>query len=106
MDLGFMKRYKKFAYFLLVIDAFSWKMWARPLVSKSATVIRKNLTSILDSIDSPITEITTDLGGEFTGNKNFFKERHILFRPKFHQKHKAALVLLDKEKTVHYVNHG
>lgn len=26
MDLGFMKPYKKFKYFLAVIDAFSWKV--------------------------------------------------------------------------------
>lgn len=62
MDLGFMKTYKKFSYFLCAIDAFSWKIWARPLTSKSALVIRNNLTSILDTIECPVTEITTDLG--------------------------------------------
>jgi len=62
MDLGFMKTYKKFSYFLLAIDAYSWKIWAKPLTSKSALVIRNNLVSILDSIESPVTEITTDLG--------------------------------------------
>jgi len=61
-DLGFMKKYKTFNYFLVVIDAFSWKIWARPLVTKSASVIQRNLISILDSIDSPITELATDFG--------------------------------------------
>ena len=61
-DLGFMKKYKNFSYFLVVIDAFSWKIWAKPLVKKSAPVIRRNLIAILDSIDSPITELATDFG--------------------------------------------
>jgi len=91
-DLGFMKKYKKFNYFLLVIDAFSWKIWAVPVVSKSAIVIRRSLLSVLDSIDTPVTEISSDFGGEFIANKNFFKEKKILFRPKYHQRHKAALV--------------
>lgn len=91
MDLGFMKKFKKFQYFLAVIDAFSWKIWAKPLASKTAKSIKNNLIVILDSIDSPITEITTDLGTEFIGNREFFKERHILFKPKYHQKNKAAL---------------
>ena len=85
MDIGFMKKYKTFTSFLCVIDAFSWKIWARPLVSKSAPVVRRNLIAILDSIESPITEVTTDLGGEFIGNRNFFRERKILFKPKRHQ---------------------
>jgi len=62
MDLGFMKKFKTFNYFLAVIDAFSWKIWAKPIVSKSSPVIRRNLVAILDSIETPITEITTDLG--------------------------------------------
>jgi len=33
----------------------------------------------------------SDLGGEFCGNKDFFKQRHILFRPKYHQRNKAAV---------------
>lgn len=66
-DLGFMKAYKKFKYFLLLIDVFSWKIFARPLVSKKAVTIRKSLISILDSIDSPITQLVTDFGGEFLG---------------------------------------
>jgi len=80
-----MKKFKKFNYFLAVIDAFSWHIYARPLVSKSAKSVKKSLADILNSIKSPITEITTDLGGEFIGNRNFFKERNILFKPKYHQ---------------------
>lgn len=32
------------------------------------------------------------LGTEFIGNRKFFADRHILFRPKYHQQHKAAYV--------------
>ena len=39
------------------------------------------------------------IGGEFIGNRQFFKERNILFRPKRHQTHKAALVNL-KHKNI------
>jgi len=58
-DLGFMSAYKKFRYFLLVIDVFSWKIFARPLVSKKALTIRKNLISILDAIGVPVTQLST-----------------------------------------------
>lgn len=78
MDLGFMKKYKKFNYILVVIDAFSWKIWCKPLTSKKALVIRKSLVDVLNSIESPVTEITTDLGGEFIGNKKFFEEKNFV----------------------------
>lgn len=61
MDLGFMKPYKQFKYFLVVIDVFSWHMYARPLASKTASVVLKNLIEILDSIKSPITSLVSDL---------------------------------------------
>jgi len=91
LDLGFMKAYRKFKYILVVIDVFSWRIWAKAIVSKTAAVIRKNLGAILDSIDCEVTAITTDLGTEFIGNTKWFKERHILFRPKHYQKNKAAV---------------
>jgi len=61
LDLGFLKPYRQFKYFLVVIDVYSWHIWAKPLVSKTAAVIRKNLGLILDSIDCEITAITTGI---------------------------------------------
>lgn len=101
MDLGFMKPYKQFKYFLVVIDVFSWHIYAKPLASKTAPVVLKNLISILDSIDSPITSLVSDLGGEFTSkiNTSYFKSKNILFRAKKYQKNKAAIA----EHAVHLI---
>jgi len=96
-----MKPYKQFKYFLVVIDVYSWHIYARPLASKTAPVVLKNLISILDSIDSPITSLVSDLGGEFTSklNTSYFKSKKILFRAKKYQKNKAAIA----EHAVHLI---
>jgi len=104
-----MKAYRKFKYFLLVIDVFSWKIFARPLVSKKALVVRRNLIEILDSIDSPVTQLVTDFGSEFLANKDFLRQRHILYRPKYNQRHKAAIaehgIFLVKTKLYKLMRH-
>lgn len=82
--------FQKFGIFLCVIDAFSWKIFCQPLRSKKAVTIKAALNKILDSIKSPITKIESDSGGEFLGNRSFFKEKKIIFKTK-HSQHKAAL---------------
>lgn len=88
-------RYLYFGLFcvLAVIDVFSWKIFARPLASKKAEPVRKALISILDSIESPVTQISSDFGGEFISKSTraYFKQRNIMFKPKRWQQHKAAI---------------
>ena len=43
----------------------------------------KILENIFDSINGPITELASDSGSEFLGNRQFFKDRHIYYRCKY-----------------------
>ena len=81
-DLAFMAKFNGFIGFLVFVDVFSQHLWCEPFRKKSAASTQKLLAKILDSIDSPITEIASDSGGEFVGNRAFFEERHILFTRK------------------------
>lgn len=62
MDLGFMKPYMGFCYFLAVIDAYSEKIWAVALKKKSGPIVGRALEQIIISIDSPISCIQSDQG--------------------------------------------
>jgi IS30 family transposase len=69
--------------FLLLVDGYSRKIWAELIKNKFARTIRKILEKIFDSINGPITELASDSGTEFIGNREFFKERHIYYRCKY-----------------------
>lgn len=44
---------------LKAVDAMSLHVWAEPIKNKSAATIRRVLTSIFDSIQHPIKEVST-----------------------------------------------
>jgi len=92
-----------FKFFLLVIDVFSFKLFATPLKDKSSPVVASALKDIFEEFNSVIYEIQSDRGSEFKGKacKELFKENNILFRFKF-GKNKANFaeegILLVKRK--------
>ena len=62
MDLGVMKNYMGFRYFLAVTDAYSKKIWAVDLKKKNKNVVGRALEQVIADIDSPITTIQSDMG--------------------------------------------
>lgn len=74
----------KAKYFLLLVDVFSTKIFVEILHNKESETVSKALLSIFKRFGSPIYELQTDKGKEFTGRpcKNLFKNYHILFRTK------------------------
>jgi len=72
-----------FIGFLLLIDGATWRLWAKSIKNKSGPTIQKVLGTIFDSINGPITELSSDAGSEFIYNRQFFKDRNILFRIKY-----------------------
>lgn len=93
-DLAEMPPLKKaghnYKYFLLCIDAFSRKIWAEPLETKRASVVAAAFERIFTQANVVPERLETDQGGEFTGSKKFFQEKHIYWRVKYGI-HKAAL---------------
>lgn len=74
----------KAKYFLLLIDVFSNKIFVEILKNKESASVAKALQNIFTRFGSPIYEIQTDKGKEFTGSpcKALFKTYNILFRTK------------------------
>jgi hypothetical protein len=62
MDLGFMPSYLGFKYFLVVIDAYTEKLWAVALKKKNGPIVGRALEQIINSISSPISVIQSDMG--------------------------------------------
>jgi hypothetical protein len=56
----------KFQYILVVLNVFSKQLWARPLQSKTPTVVTEAFKEILEGEQSP-SRLDTDSGSEFTG---------------------------------------
>jgi hypothetical protein len=83
MDLAVMYNCSSFIYFLLLIDCFSLKMFARPLKNKSSKTVSEALEEIFDEFGVPIHVLQSDRGKEFIGCKKLFNKRKIVFRPKF-----------------------
>ena len=90
MDLAVMFNYSNFVYFLLLIDCFSLKMFAKPLKSKSSPTVSKALEEIFEEFGAPIHVLQSDRGKEFIGCKELFRKKNIVFRPKF-GKNKASI---------------
>ena len=80
-------------YFLLLIDAFSLKIYGEVLEDKSGPNTTKALLQIFQRFESPIYEIQSDKGKEFVNKstKELFTKFHILFRTK-RGLHKASIV--------------
>lgn len=85
-----MKSFNSFRYFLVLIDAYTNKIFSIAMRRKTAAVVGKALEHILDSIPSPITKLQSDYGGEFIGLKSLYLRRSILFSTR-HSSNKAAL---------------
>ena len=90
MDLAVMFNYSGYIYFLLLIDCFSLKMFARPLKNKSSATVSKALSDIFNDFGAEIHVLQSDRGKEFIGCKKLFQEKKIMFRPKF-GKNKASI---------------
>ncbi len=90
MDLAVMFNYSNFVYFLLLIDCFSLKMFAKPLKSKSSASVSNALEEIFEEFGAPINVLQSDRGKEFIGCKELFRKKKIVFRPKY-GKNKASI---------------
>jgi hypothetical protein len=90
MDLAVMFNWTNYIYFLLLIDCFSLKMFAKPLKSKSSANVASALEKIFEEFGAPIHVLQSDRGKEFIGCKNLFRRKKIVFRPKF-GKNKASI---------------
>ena len=73
-----------------MIDAFSRRMFAQPLKTKSSEEVGKAFEKIFQEFGSPISKLETDKGTEFTSNQHLFKKHNIYFHVKY-QTHKAGI---------------
>ena len=89
--------------FLIAVDAFSFKIFAEPIVDKTSETVLEALKKIYADFEHPIYEVQTDKGTEFKNSviKQFFKQQHTLLRFK-RGKNKASFaeygILLIKKK--------
>ena len=82
VDLAFMHNYDEFKYFVLLIDIFSQNIYARPLEDKGKESVKTALEEIFKEMGKKPTNLESDQGTEFTGNKAFFQAEGINFRIK------------------------
>ena len=93
MDMSNVSKYNNGTTFvLLVIDAFSRKLWAKPLKTKNAKDVLKAFKEIIELSGAPI-RLRTDSGTEFTNAlmQNFLKSNNIKHYTS-HNESKAAIV--------------
>jgi hypothetical protein len=93
-DLAVMFPCNNFLYFLLVIDCFSLKIFAKPLKSKSSQVVGDAFKQIFEEFKAPIHVLETDRGKEFIGCKKLFREEKIYFKTKFGQNKASNLRII------------
>ena len=96
-DLAYMFPYNKFLYFLLVIDCFSLKIFAKPLQSKTSTAVGKAFEEIFEEFNAPIHVLETDRGTEFLGCKKLFLSKKIYYKSKFGRNKAGAYVIFFKD---------
>ena len=79
-----MYSYDNYNYFLLLVDAFSSKVFVRPLKSKSAEKVKEAFKDIFKEFKATIYVLQTDRGKEFLGKpcQTLFKENNIIYRSK------------------------
>jgi len=96
-DIAQLYDHDGFKYFLVVVDIFSQRVWAQPLKSKKALEVKNAFIEIFKSMEptingkkvhmfglkSPISQLSTDMGGEFIGLKEYFKSQGILLTYKY-----------------------
>ena len=105
MDIAYMfpDDESKDRYFLLLIDIFSFKIFAKPLKSKSAESVHEALVKIFKDFKHQIYELQCDKAKEFLSKtlKQFFKQHSTLLALKY-GKNKASFaeygILLVKRK--------
>jgi transposase InsO family protein len=68
-------------YILTVVDYFSRKIWARPILVRDAAHIRDALISIMYETHSYPHILQTDNGGEFRGDLSRFIEQYDIVHP-------------------------
>ena len=90
MDLAVMYNYSNYIYFLMLIDCFSLKMFTKPLKNKSSVTVSKALEEIFVEFGAQIHVLQSDRGKEFIGCKKLFRDKKIVFKPKF-GKNKASI---------------
>ena len=93
MDMSNVSKFNdKINFVLLVIDAFSKKLWAHPLRSKNAKDVLEGFQKIIEKSGTPV-RIRTDSGTEFKNQlvQNFFNENKIKHYVAHNEK-KAAIV--------------
>ncbi len=92
IDLGIMSKYRTKKYFLLLIDAFSRKIFVETLSSKSPEAVIAGLKKIFTRAKMKPYSLGSDRAGEFLAKKTqkYLKENNIHFSPKG-RKVKAAL---------------
>ena len=61
-DLAQMYNYDNYIYFLLLVDAFSSKVFVRPLKSKTSLEVRNAFESIFEEFNAKIYVLETDRG--------------------------------------------
>ncbi len=81
-DFAQMFKFGNFVGFLLCVDVFSRKLFCRSVPSKTAEDMRNAFKSIFDECKDKPNKLETDQGGEFIGNKTFFKEQNVFFKIK------------------------
>lgn len=77
-DLGYMPPFNKYTYFLLMVDLYSNYIYVVPLKSKTAEATRKAFDHLFDTFHlDKFSSLGTDAGGEFTGNREYLKEKGV-----------------------------
>ena len=82
-DIAYMYPFEKCLYFLLLVDCFSLKIFAKPLQSKSSQAVAKAFEEIFEEFNAPIHVLETDRGTEFIGCKKLFLSHKIYYKSKF-----------------------
>lgn len=83
-DIAYMFPYKDYKYFLIIVDAYSLKTFAKPLKSKTSNETLSVFENILTKFSFPsISKLETDQGSEFNLIKEYCKKNHIIFKYKF-----------------------
>lgn len=83
-DLAYIFQFENYKYFLLVIDAFSSKIFTYPLKDKTAVETLKAFQIILQKFKfDSITKLEADQGTEFSLVKEYCKKHKIVFKYKY-----------------------
>lgn len=83
-DIAYMFEYESFKYFLVIIDCFSNKIYAKALKDKTSQSVLECFKSLLAKFKfDTVTKLETDQGTEFNLIKKYCKENNIIFKYKY-----------------------